>query len=204
MLLFVFASTICILFLSALFIFLIFPIWALVDCANSTSSKGTKTLWVIVMVLFWPLGGFVYGLFGTAQKWLRGAAVLVVIFCLLFVGLLASTINRLVDALYVELNYSLNPGSSVDFSELKQHQQLELERALGILKDEAQLPWLAADRKVIARSLLEVYRAMIEDHHFSFSENAVFMKMFLLRQVMNMDFLHKSLRNLKFGTDIEI
>lgn len=69
------------------FVFVVFPIWMVVDCATSASRKTfSKALWIIAMLLTWTLGSVIYGLLASRKKafqWISGI-ILVVGFCAIF------------------------------------------------------------------------------------------------------------------------
>ena len=46
-----------------LYFLIIFPIIMVVKCVNSNLQKSRKTFWIVVMVLFFPIMSYLYGVF---------------------------------------------------------------------------------------------------------------------------------------------
>ena len=72
------------LFLAAIVFYgIIFPVWMIVHCANSEAlSKKGKSLWIIAMILLWPISGSLYGLFVTGQRRLQWFSGIFLFMCL--------------------------------------------------------------------------------------------------------------------------
>ncbi len=71
-----FLVLILMLFVGLIFYGLVFPIWMLIHCANSTDlSKKAKSLWIIGIVVSWFVGASFYGFFSSKDRrlqWLSG------------------------------------------------------------------------------------------------------------------------------------
>ena len=70
-----------------LFMFMVQPIWCIVDCAVDTKrGTGGKVVWIILLVVLYGLANWFYGAFAASGRWLRRltrAAWLVAIILLL-------------------------------------------------------------------------------------------------------------------------
>jgi hypothetical protein len=67
---------------SAGFLALVQPVWAIVECALSARRPAGKAVWIVAMVVLYGPATLVYGLFAATGKWMRRltvASVLVLI-----------------------------------------------------------------------------------------------------------------------------
>ena len=77
-------------FVLPLFVCLVLPLRILIDCARSALSRKTKTRWIVFMVLVWPIGSLIYGLFVSKSRLLRlGAGVALLLLLLFAVGIIS-------------------------------------------------------------------------------------------------------------------
>lgn len=55
-----------------LFMFMVQPIWCIVDCAVDTKrGTGGKVVWIILLVVLYGLTNWFYGAFAASGRWLR-------------------------------------------------------------------------------------------------------------------------------------
>ena len=70
------------------FIFaVVYPFWCMVDCAlNDEIVRTNKAIWIIFMLLLWPVGGVFYRLFATRSGTLRSATIISILPVILLIG----------------------------------------------------------------------------------------------------------------------
>lgn len=61
---------------SIFFYFLIQPWWAIIDCAISKRSNGSKAIWILLMLLLFVLAPFIYAVFATSSNLLRWSSII--------------------------------------------------------------------------------------------------------------------------------
>jgi hypothetical protein len=69
-----------------LFMILVQPIWCLVDCAVANRrSRGSKAVWIVVLVLLYGVANWFYGALAAEGAWLRRLTRLAWLFAILLV-----------------------------------------------------------------------------------------------------------------------
>jgi len=69
-------SIIIYLLTSVFFYFLIQPWWAIIDCAISKRSNGSKLVWILSMLFLFVLAPFIYAVFATSSNLLRWSSII--------------------------------------------------------------------------------------------------------------------------------
>lgn len=180
-----------------LFSVLIYPIWMMVHCANSTRSTKFKAIWIILMVLIMPLVSYIYGLFASKRKlfqWI--SSILILLFILLLATFIFSTkmINK-------ELSFTIEKEISridkMQIMGLGQEEQSELKYSLRALQKDLQVGISKMDKASKAYSLVEMFGIITEDGEITPWEYDDWMDKFNSRDILDKDALRKYIDSLK-------
>ena len=175
----------------------IYPLWVLIHCAISKVMGTTaKVIWIIIMVLFWPLGGYVYGLFGSQKKnfqWISGS---IFAFGLIFIIMTSYAMSWLVDSTSQTISTGISTIKQLDNNSITQEQLIRLNNSLLILDEEIHGDWLSFDKKLKAISLMDYFDLITEDKKITVSEYIDWMGKFESRQMLNLDGLQQYIKNL--------
>ena len=186
--------------IAVLFVLLIFPIWALVHCAVSPGLNGTsKAVWIVVMLLVWPIGAFLYGLFASQQRalrWCGGVSLALV------TGLLAAVVVGMPYILQYtdrEMSATIQRLDQLRMPEASQEQRAQLKQGLQTLQNELQGNWiLQRDRVGRVMTLYQLFSVYIEDHELSLPEYTDWMDKYRSRQLLDQEELRRYIRGLKY------
>ena len=122
------------LFLAMLFLFLVFPLWMMIDCVISKERKIiSKVLWVIFILLSWVLGSLAYGLFGSRKvfiQWLSG-----IIFAVGFLSIFLF-VNFLYQTSHMVASDSIKRAATLQAGDLTQERIDQMKNNLLILRQE--------------------------------------------------------------------
>jgi len=117
------------------------PLWAFIESFNyKYRGTGVKFLWGTLMLLTWPLGGWLYGVTGAVNKWLRRSTYLVLILSVAsLVVLVRKTIPKIemaVDQMEGELSTVVAKLDKHQISSLAEMDQVNLKVAVQMLQKE--------------------------------------------------------------------
>lgn len=122
------------LFLAMLFLFLVFPLWMMIDCVISQERKIiSKVLWIIFILLSWVLGSLVYGLLGSRKvfiQWLSG-----IIFAVGFLSIFLF-VNFLYQTSHMVASDSIKRAATLQAGDLTQERIDQMKNNLLILRQE--------------------------------------------------------------------
>ena len=121
----------CLLIFILLFGGMIFPVWAIVSCVTSENrTKKSKAIWLIVMLLIWPMGSWIYGLFASQRRLFKIFSII------LIVGMISveffqynPVIHRYLSIFYTK-NLTISDVEHMDLSQLSVQEQANLKTAL--------------------------------------------------------------------------
>src|SRR5262249_39500799 len=130
----IFVSLVLFILLSFLFMCLVYPVLALVRCAISDVSNKQKTIWIIIMVLFWPLGSFIYGLFASRMKLLQVLVVIFLAFSLACLGMVIGTVGFFLKDFSISTQTLTGDLNNTDTSELTAQEVDDLNGQLSTLE----------------------------------------------------------------------
>ena len=161
-----------------LFFLFIYPLWALIHCAISQSrSNKSKIIWIITMILVWPLASLIYGLFGSQKRlfqWFSGIAIAgsICIFAVLFY---TATLKG------VSLTNQLAKLPLINTSELSQENIATLKDSLATLREEARFSLRKFPRTASAGRMITEFALITRDNKIALSEYDRWTSMFKSR-----------------------
>ena len=184
-----------------LFACLLLPLWILIHCAISTLSTRAKALWIIVMLLVWPIGSWVYGFFVSKKRLFRwSAGVSFFLFLILAAGL--------VMGLPIVFKEGEKRGSRVmlqserlSMSDVSQEDRGKLNTALETLQGEtsARGNWLSRYKALErATNLYDLFDLYAEDNQLTAAEYRDWMGTYNMRNLVDQDALEEHMRQLKY------
>ncbi len=162
--------------LCALFWGLIYPIWAIVQCANSQRGSTAKTIWIVAMIFIWPLASFVYGLFASRRpvfRWISAIGLFMFVLSLAAYFSVSTRVNRQSMTSY---NKTILSNEEIDMRQLLSFERNKLNECLRQLRYESQSTVLEPERRQRAGSLLAGFEDMTADGDFTADEYRRWMK----------------------------
>jgi len=179
------------------FAVLIFPVWALVHVAISTRSNKAKTLWIILMILSWPITGLVYGLFASKQKALRWLAGLQVIGIAVIIFGFVYSLNLLSSMTRMDIVKAISKTHSLSAEGLTKGDLQNLRNSLAALKAETQPKVFQSDKLRRSADLMELFSIIARDNKLTAEEYKAWMDSFNTRQEMDPRAFERYIRELK-------
>lgn len=178
------------------FVFLILPIWLLINCVTSDSSKASKAVWVVCMFLLYPWAGYAYGLFAAKRPVLR-------IFCGLALGGIVLIIAGLAFYLGADVRRADNVASACALKieqgpaeALPAPEKERIVSSLLVLKKELDLPWHRTESKYKAIILIDNFDQMISDGNLTQEELRDWDNKFQARETLDPSALRQAIRQL--------
>lgn len=183
-----------------LFAAFIYPIWTLVHCATSESrSTKSKTVWIIFMILTWPITSLVYGLFSAKRKlfqWISG----IIIFGLIVLGTsFFYLMNRLGEMSSVEITKTISKIDQMDTMGITPQELSKLKKDFSVLKEEMKFSLSGLDKMHKAASLMQLFDIIDRDNKITASEYKDWMDKFESREILDRKALEQYIRNFKAG-----
>jgi hypothetical protein len=182
---------------SIIFAVFVFPIWSLVHCATSTRSNKSKTWWIIMMILTWPITGLAYGLFGSKQKALRRLSLLQIAgIVIIIIGYIYS-VNLLSGLTNIEIARAISKTQTLNAEGLTKGDLEKLRNSLGALKGETQPKIFQSDKLRSASSLMQLFYILVNDNKLTLAEYKVWMDSFDARADLDPRAFERYVRELK-------
>lgn len=174
--------------------FIVLPVSALIHCATSARTGRSKALWIIGMVVTWPLGGIAYGLAASGHRVLRWAGGVSLAVVGLFIGVLMWGIPALIKATVQEAGSLIARVGSVD---AQPAQRAQLTAQLEELRREIEATRLREyDRVKRASALLRLLDVYARDNRLTPEECADWGSKFESRALLNPDALEQQIRQI--------
>lgn len=188
------------LFLGGAFFFLIiYPAWMLVDCAKTELPGKQKTIWIIAMLVAWPLAGMVYGLLRKENRLIRGLSLAgIVLTVLVTVGIIYGTFLMSNDTRR-QVSQAQSQISQLDWSAVTQTHRSEMEKALNDFRREVDSKKVYINLRVNG-DLAELLAVYLKDGHLSDPEIEDWVDSVSHRYELDSDRLHKRLEKLKLSS----
>ncbi len=187
------------LILLALLLFgIVYPIWAIVQCATSVLSNVAKAIWIVVMIIFWPIGSFVYGLFASSKRvfqWISGSAfAFIILIVISFSFLMMRLFNNYSDNLRQQLSVLNEPTLSTDT--ISKEQLMKLNESLLTLDQEMKESSLKNfEHKMKILSLTRLFEVMTQDKKITVDEYQDWIKKFERRHELAFQEFEESLKD---------
>ena len=177
-----------------IFIFgaLAYPIWMLIHCATAQQrSTKSKTIWIILMVLAWPLASYIYGLFASKRtlfKWF--SSILIVLLGLLVFVFFASTayLNKYTASLIAD---DISKISSNKIAGLTDEEAAGIKSNLETLQNELKGSVLKTDKKFTIYNLTRMFDIITADNQINQSELTDWMDKFESRDTLDRNAFEK-------------
>lgn len=138
-----------------------FPIFTIIHCLNSKErSNKSKTIWVLVMIFLWSLGGLLYGLFAFKNrilKWFSGLALLIVIIAVFY------TMNWTAKEGMAQVRIISSKLSAANTFSITETELAGLRENIRILETESTMRRFGEDKIYKAIFLLKFLGYLIED-----------------------------------------
>lgn len=186
-----------------LFGFLIYPIWVLVHCANSGHSTRAKTIWIIVMILCWPLGAFIYGFFASRKKVFQVFVIVYFALTAALVGTLVWLLSWLVTESQQTFKGALSTLNHMNVAQLTDAQKSKLNRDLEILLSEFNNERISY-KQLKSFRLIEAWEEISNDHLIDANEYRRWTIFFENRDDFHDDFPRESHDNFNDSQNAEI
>ena len=158
------------------FVSMVYPIWALVHCARSTSlSQTEKTVWIIVLVLSWSFGALIYG-FVTKERgpfkvttWITAVISAAIAAAMIWaLSALMASLPRMNEQSAAQISFHLQ---KTDQSELTDPQKSELVVMLKAFQKDSKATSIFHLKRLTDISAMQDYlRRLIEDKRLSAKE----------------------------------
>jgi len=177
-----------------IFIFgaLAYPIWMLIHCATAQQrSTKSKTIWIILMILVWPLTSYLYGLFASKRtlfKWF--SSILIVLLGLLVFVFFASTayLNKYTASL---ISTDISKISSNQIAGLTDEEAAGIKSNLETLQNELKGSVLKTDKKFTIYNLTRMFDIISTDNQINQSELTDWMDKFESRDTLDRNAFEK-------------
>jgi hypothetical protein len=156
---------------------LIFPIWMIINCArDSERSTESKIPWVVIMILVFPFGAYLYGLFASGRRAIIMLSLSVVLTWVLAIGGayfgLRFLQNRSLESV-PQLRNLIEQSSSYSLP-----QRGDLLRAIDILEQELRVDWPLSDNARNDVELFDQLERMLGDKKLEEKEAQVWLGFF--------------------------
>ncbi|MBM3248910.1 MAG: hypothetical protein FJZ10_05795 [Candidatus Omnitrophica bacterium] len=181
------------------FSILVYPIWLLVHCAIAENrSTKSKVIWIVLMLLAWPLTGLIYGLFGSKRRlfqWISGIIITIAILALIgiftFMGRLSSISRQEITRTVAKIDQMDTSGLSV--SELK-----ELKLSMLVLGDEMKMTFSRTAMEKLSKdiSLMQLFYIYAKDDKISSYEYGDWVEKFKSRDMIDRKALERYIAGL--------
>lgn len=182
------------------FTILIYPIWLLIHCALSENrSTKFKVIWIISMLIAWPLAAIVYGLFGSKRKLFQWISGIIIVFCFLALGGIFYFTGRLADISRQEISRTIAKIDQFDTTAITESELKELKLSMLVLRDEMSMSLSRAAMENLAKdiSLMQLFYIYIKDHKISQDEYGDWIEKFKARAMMDRKALEKYVDSMK-------
>ena len=186
--------------LGFILIMLVFPVWAIVDCAISKDkSNVSKIFWIIFICLTWILGALIYGLFAASKEPVRMTSIVGLIFAgIIIVGLIGMS-NRVSSSLKTEISQSIvRLNTTVDTTALSIEKVNTLKSDLAILSQETGFNFKKVHQISITQELLEYFQLIIEDNKIDAQEYEDWQEKFESRNNSTVEDMKKAIQHKRF------
>ena len=188
--------------IACLFGVLVYPIWMLVHCATAEGrSSKSKTVWLIFMILGWPVVGYLYGLFGSKRRFFKQiSSVLIVLLISLIIIFVAAT-AYLNQHWRSQIAKDIARIDAVRILILNDTQREALKRGLLILDRELKPGMTRLERKFVIYNLVEMFGVIAEDDEITPSEYRDWVDKFKSRKTIDRNVLERYIHDLQKGKD---
>ena len=185
-------------FLLIVFVAFIYPVWALIDCVvTPVLETKWKIIWSIVMVVFWPLGSFAYGLFGSRKKIFQWIVTISLVVSFIFGLFFVTGLNWLIDTTVGNIDSQISGMERLEPGPVSKEELMKLNTCLLSLEGEMHDRWYSFDKKLKAMHLLDFFETITSDHHITREEYTEWMKRFESRETADRQTLENRIKEFK-------
>ncbi len=185
------------LFLGGAFFFLIVhPAWMLVDCSKSELPGKKKTIWIIAMLVGWPLAGMVYGFLRKENRLIRNVSLAGIILTVLLTIVIIYGALSMSNDTRRQVSQAQAQISRLDWSSVTQTHKAEMEKTLAGFRREVDSKKVYVNLRVNG-DLAELLTVYLKDGSLSDKEIEDWVDSVNQRYQLDSDRLHKRLEQLK-------
>lgn len=190
-------------FAGFIFCILIYPIWLLVHCAISPDrSKKSKAIWIVFMILVWPIAGLLYGLFGSKRKafqWFSGIIFALAIATLGVIYSFTDTMGKMPIMAKQWATQIITKMDQMDTSGLSSSDLTQLKADLSVLSDEITISFSKAKMVKVSNALrlIQLFDIFTKDNKITMDEYSDWLAKFKSREMIDMKAFEKYIDELK-------
>jgi len=178
----------------------IYPLWTLIHCAISKSrSTKSKTIWIILMILTWPITSFVYGLFSAKRRlfqWISAILIFALVFLVTAFFYMTIKMGELTSA---QISKTISKIDQIDTAGITPQGLTKLKEGLSVLKGEMKFKLSGLEKMNKAASLMQLFDIIDRDNKITASEYKDWMDKFESREMLDRKALEQYIRNFKAG-----
>jgi|GEM_PF-6207821 len=155
-----------ILFIVVLILYsVVLPIWGIVECVNSkTLGSRAKTIWILVIIIFWTVGAVLYGIFGSSQGGLKKVSIVGLILTILLSGAFAALLPKLRSFINTQMTIAINQIDVIETPGLKAEEKNAIKQHLYSLKEETEGAWFFNPQFRATFQLIKLFGLMTKDN----------------------------------------
>lgn len=180
---------------SAAFAVMAFPLWAIGQCALSRRAPRFKAVWIIAMLLFWPLASVFYALLASGHRTLRTAAVATMVCYAGIGGVMIVGSEMMTRPAARTFSAAREAARHWDVTALAPGERAEWMSSLETLAEEISVPWYRYQEKTALVPFGSLLEGITADGAVSQAEYAAWNKFFALRREQPYAALNKDIRN---------
>ncbi|MCM8812263.1 MAG: PLDc N-terminal domain-containing protein [Candidatus Omnitrophica bacterium] len=177
-----------------LFYLIVFPIWALIHCASAREVGGRgKAFWVVLILLFWTVGGALYGFFASGKRYFKWISATALAFSVLFVIVLGAAYSSMMTATPRLIRQKIDSMEQVDMMELAAGDRERVKEDLTTLLNEFEAAaWFDVDAKQRGMRLCEYFALMVRDGKLDPAEYEKWRHLFESRRLLDLSALENA------------
>lgn len=170
---------------------LAYPIWMLIHCATAQRSTKSKAIWIILMVLIWPIASYFYGLFASKRKLFKWFSSILIVLLAFLVFVFVSATAYLTKFTDNQLTLDISRLSSNQIIGLTDEESAGIKENLETLRNDLKGGMLITDKKFIVYNLARMFDIISADNQVNQSELTDWMDKFESRDTLDRNAFEK-------------
>lgn len=177
----------------------VFPVWMIVNCANSSRPSNIKRNWIIFLVLVWPIASFIYALVSFKKRsfqWISSLTMMVIAICVIVFAFFAFNIIKKEEI--GSIDKAAAKIDSLDIAELSLDEITLIRDDFSVLSKEAKNAGILTNEKIGKAALLaRLFDIITEDNKLSRAEYGDWINKFESRNMIDDEKLEDYVSSLK-------